>query len=643
MLDIIKLISFYFSIEILIVLFLAVVCYMVINTIRKKATTTDKMELYFDWRMLIFLGVIAVITFIAAKLYFQNNVNSISVESDLVWYDAKLLNIGLVPYKDFVTREPLLLVIASMFIRLFGSNQVLLFNIYWVFLLGYVINIYRIIATFFNKKVAFVGSILALISPLFLKFPSPNYIFYGAIYLFLISLSIFLLVKAHKTERLLFYFLYGLALSLTIHTYRGAIPFLLLLPIVISILTPEAKAVKKFLTYQAGVIIGYAVPILALYSFLDIRWINGLLQADKAFLIILLSFFVPLFIKGWFYITKKMSAPQNILLLLFTLIFITFSFSYFNTSSTTIADKMGVINDYIRYSGYYLFISLFLVLNIFLQAFFNKVRTFPYLTKLLNFGLFCLFIIGTVHPERGTSYFLELPLRVFLYAILFIGLCHLNKIVKLSESFYAENKMVIIPALMIILFLLSNIFFIEWVDHYVINLIFPSTLITIYFLYFLYKKQEHLFIIQIVSLIALFYSFTVLFFYRNNYNTSEINSGELTFVLNYLQQERVENQYIFTADPTFAFRSNNLLIGHISHPLIYTRQEFWDTYDPFNAIKSPAELIDEMKARNLQFIIVDQRTRSIFLRDLNPNIRDFINENYSQVGEFETIQILKKN
>ena len=100
-------------------------------------------------------------------------------------------------------------------------------------------------------------------------------------------------------------------------------------------------------------------------------------------------------------------------------------------------------------------------------------------------------------------------------------------------------------------------------------------------------------------------------------------------VSDYIKENTLNNEPIFTAMPVFAVGANRPIIYNIAHPLMYiTPFEDPMHYDPNNIVPNTSEIIDYLYTNKIEYVVADQRTKAIFLSDKHPDIRDYILSHY---------------
>jgi hypothetical protein len=159
-----------------------------------------------------------------------------------------------------------------------------------------------------------------------------------------------------------------------------------------------------------------------------------------------------------------------------------------------------------------------------------------------------------------------------------------------------------------------------------------------YFIYNIKSTSKY-----IISLILL-YLFTI--FYYINYNivdSSDIKRSTLNNIITYIKNNTSKEDIIFTANPTFIFRSDRNLALNITHPLVYIKNPpYFSDYDPYKLVPSINYIINYLDSHNIKYIIADRRTKALFISNRHENIENYIKNNYILDYKIDDIEILKK-
>jgi len=98
----------------------------------------------------------------------------------------------------------------------------------------------------------------------------------------------------------------------------------------------------------------------------------------------------------------------------------------------------------------------------------------------------------------------------------------------------------------------------------------------------------------------------------------------------YIREHTLPDDEIFTGTAVFAVKANRHIIFDISHPAPYESgiDDPWAGYDPHDVTQSITEIINYLEQNKIIYIVADNRTKSIFLSDGHPELRDYVFENY---------------
>lgn len=578
------------------------------------------------------------------KIIIQEKSIGINMENDLVYYDAKLLLAGEEPYKDFVAREPYTLYLTSFFLNFLKNYDLLLFNFYIIFYIGTILCVYILAREMFDKKCSIISTSIFAFSPFFLKFSSANYIFYINIYLFFLTITSIFFLKSIKKDKKRYFFLSGLFLGITTFIYRASLPYILTFPILNIILSEnDKKVLKNNLIFIIGLTISILPPIIYHSQKTSFYWLSKILLADKIILALILIIPVSII---FIYYKKYLMQNKYVSTLIFSIITIILLISFIKIDQTTVLEKIGVINDYVRHIGYFILPSISIIIFYTIESFFPKIILKKYLLFLINFLAILIIFLGLEHPTRGTSFELSRYFVLF-YTILLLIFTVINPLfLKNIQNITKEMKIPIsIFAILSVSQLCANILFTDWLENYVVNYFLFCFYISIFWLYLISRKNLKKFKYLTICFMSLLCISTCLFYYKYNYNeNSEITKTSFNETINFITENTKEKEEIFTAIPSFVLRSNRELALNITHPVIYASQNIEYTEENFSkAIPSIETMINYLEKNKVEYIIADKRTKSLFISNRHENLKNYILQNYEVSKIIDNIEIYKRS
>ena len=592
-----------------------------------------------------------ILFYVLIKLLVQYFSPGMGIEGDLVFYDAKLFLDGLIPYKDFITREPYLLFITSIFLYFLKDNLIIFENFYLIFSVLNIIFIYKLGSLMFtNKKLGIISALLFSFSPYLLRYPSYDFQFYNSLYLCFFTLILYFLTKSIRSLKKIDFLILGLLLGTTIWIYRGILPCVVLIPFITSFLLKQKNNfdLKKILKLNSLTFIGFNLtllpPIIYYLSLVELRWLNLMLTL-KQVLILYLAYF-PIILITYFYqelvLKKKSKIIQNITLSSIIMV-VGYLLFYSEAVSTDSLERISVISDYFRHIGYFLLPSLFFISNTFFEKMFPDINNKKNYKFVFNLIIFTIVLYGIDHIARGASYEISLPLIIFFcFCVGLYGLIFFKHTLKIKGLDFKMDNEIFIMSFFIVVYFLMNLLFIEWVDTYIVNYVIPSLFLTILYFKTFLNKSRLVLILAILSI--LLGAFSVIYYFDYNLNkASQIRKTELNQVLLYLKQNTNQNEMIFSGNPSFAFRSNHPIAMNITHPLVYiTDTPFFQDYDPYNNVPSINEIIQYLKNNEIKIIIADSRTKALFISDRHQDLQEYIQKTYEIDATFGDVDVYKK-
>lgn len=590
---------------------------------------------------------IIIIVFVYVKLILQNY-TWVSVESDLVHYDAKMFLDGLIPYQDFISREPYLLYISSFFLYIFWNISTELYlNFYIIFSVGSILMLYQIGKVISDKKLWLVLASLFVVAPFLIKFPSANYQFYGAIYLFCISVSIYYLLKGLKTKQVLDFFLVGFSIGITIWIYRGSIPFIVIISFLATFLLLKEQMtwweiLKRNLVIFSGLSISLVPPIWYYSSVFGFEWFNIILSSK--FLIIIYILYLPVFLGTYLYYKFAMRNKyfQNILFIVFMSILV-YMFFFTIADNTSVKEKIATVNDYIRHLWYFLFPALLLWVRFFIEFIFPKLSYKKWAVFIINILIFWVILYGANHVLRGTSFELNMYHLTLMFGLLIVYIFHhFYMLEKLAFSDIPHKNEIFIVTMFILIYLCGNLFYVDWIETYVINFVIPSIIIAGIFFQYILKHLD--FWSKYILVLLWFYSFTAMYYI--NYNiveSSDLRKTSVNEIVSYIEKHTNKDDIIFTANPTFAFRSERKLALNLSHPLVYIKNPpYFHDFDPYNLVPPISKVISYIEKNKIKYIIGDSRTKALFISTRHEHIQEYILQNYILETTIDGVEIYRR-
>lgn len=589
--------------------------------------------------------------------YFESSF--INFESDNLIYDAKLVAEGLVPFRDLFTRSVIPLYLYAALISMFGVHVKLI-----LILLALSATLSVLLIGTISWKL-FHDYFVAIVAMLMIAIFGPGDL--AELFLYS-SLLIFIIASAKRKGPL--FLLSGGLMALSVLSYRAYVVWILAIVMIIAFKFFNKKALhtlRELLIQQFYFLLGSGIVLLVtLLFYISItswQWMSEAYLADKIIYSFVGSIVVGVCSLILFFIKKR-----NLLSIkwFYPIILLLSLGMFFYQPQPDPIIKIGVIHDFARLSLWLMIPFLFFITTNIIKLYgLNKIVRF---TAWASFGLLVeIIIIGTYHVNRGPSleldsygknYFITLTLLFCGIIFIYIAGSNSNKFLKLVKLKNVESDKKYFPTVslfpyLIILFpalgvFLGSMTYSDWLPGHVYNYGFSLVMASAIFYVHLWRKKN-IFAKSIVYCGIVVLIFTIFVFPKMTVDNSVYNSAtEMRASDAWLAVEFIENNTdvgdeIFTAVPFFALRSGRNLMLNITHPVVYITEESDPmSYDLNNVVPAVSDIKEYLIRNKVEYLIQDERTRSLFRTDRHPGIAKYIRENYQSVQKFGDIQIFER-
>lgn len=569
----------------------------------------------------------------------------LNIESDNLLYDSKLVSEGVVPFKELFTRSLVPLYVNAAIFAIFGihvkltSIAVYFFSSLALYFFG------RVVLALFKKQpeTLVAVSIMAVFG---VRGFSDFFLYFG----------LWALMVWHRRPGFWLLFVSGASIGLSVLSYSAYITWCI--AIMIFIAANYVKDVSNhnhsfvyILKSQAVFAIGCAVtllmPMFYFISITDWQWMADSFMADSFIYAYILSTIIGVISLSMLHVIKR---DISIIGKIAPLVGIIMILLFFYKENPGVSVKIAVIHDFFREASWLLVPFFILFMLGALQLFKKQIAFVRPVAIITSLVFFYIATVGTFHLSRGPSlsfghegrvYFFTL---IILYAVVFFLYIRSTK-KTIPNINYWQYLVIVLPVVVIFA---ASLTYSDWLPTYIYNYSFSIVIATsVIFVFFwnsssAYAKQ---FLgVCSIGVVCAYVVFPKLTKGTDQFNPStEIQSANAWQVVEYIQANTKPSDTIFTAVPFFALRSGRNMTLPITHPVVYTsKQDDPKPYDPYSVIPAVSEIQEHLKKSSVEYIILDERTRSLFLSDRHPEITKYIKKNYKAVQEFENIKILKK-
>jgi len=264
-----------------------------------------------------------VIRFIGAKI------GSINLDEGIHLYDASLLTKGLMPFRDYYTREPYYITLISFFVKTLGTNLLSTRLISVISATLTIPIIYLIGKEIFSKKIGLYSAAIFALSPSIIYNNVLGNLY--SVYQFVLSLCLLVLIRFLNKPSILNITILGLLFGLSTHFYRITVFYLFVLGFSLGMHLQKIDKKSLFYWFYIPLSLPFFLP-LVYYSihagYTQFKIIYGTDELIQAYLLIPVFFLLGILVKKYWSTIFKF---KNFLLaFVFVAVMVAFAFSLKN-------------------------------------------------------------------------------------------------------------------------------------------------------------------------------------------------------------------------------------------------------------------------------------------------------------------------
>jgi hypothetical protein len=564
---------------------------------------------------------------------------NINLDEGIHLYDAKLIVEGLIPFRDYMTREPFYIYLLSIFVKFLGpglfTSRILsiLANTLTIFI------IYLLGKKIFSKKIALSASFFFSLSPFLIY---ENYLgnLYG-VYSLIISLTFLALAFFMEKRSLKYLLLAGFLLGASVHFYRLTVFYFPFFTLILSLNIDRNKFIKASL-FLLSFSIPFLLPIIyfsyqAGYGNFNI--IYGTDQLLTAYLSIPIIFLLSFYYKK---IIKNKKTKEKIILLLIMTVLLFFVYSFFNLGLNP-KNKSRIIFE-IFFQSWHVIFFIFLSFLFYLKNKISNKKLFYLLNFLISTILVLLLNVGLKSSVNLESFGLRIinnDLKVYFILILIISLIIIQSIlVKVNiKKIKTDSRL----SSWWLLFFAPLFFYLIHVQLFTNNFISYAVIGSILASFGSYLLIEALPTFNntqklITILILIQFWFLPAFIYKTvplkdrAYDQKTINE-----ITTYLKSNTRKEDSIFTNELIPILESNRKSFMNLSRASIYGKSSvYMPNYIGVSENLIPSEELANKMLEECDYILMDRRTRSLF--SSNEDFKNIKNK-YQKIKEWPECQI----
>lgn len=575
-------------------------------------------------------------------------------------YALRMLKDGLIIYKDFWFREPGALILLNPLLSLVDISLTFTRLTALFYLVIFLIVLYFTVKNLISKKMALIVTAIYVFGfNIFFPIYSASHNIY---YLPLMGMNFLLLFSYLKKKSLLKLFILSILTGLSITIYKGGLFFVALSVIVflIGIFEQKEKIINVLIFCFTSLIVnifflfyfslGVTLQIVfdSVYKSIILSYVLLFLGVILTLIFYFLSKYATGFLKNFF---SKITSRRSVWLLSLFLLIFYFAFNLFSNFQNTALSfwSQGMLS-----FGFFLLFIFFL--NSLLLLGENMLIKVVYALFLFGFLIFSFFSIGkNFHINFSNTYhhFLFLLLSVFTALNLFL-------IFSTSGLYHPKGNLYLMA-----IFINTSVFFRHLGLSLLVNsgsdgLVGRPTILAFafpLFLSFIFIEKPNVYKNIPGRIVFNFYLvFVALVFvvvYQPNLGRSGLifyDQSSYTNVIEYLNLNTLESDYIFTADLAIAAEVGSKNVLKVSSPWVYREKNL-----PFYCQKKSdagycyskieiAKLISLLKPK---YIVVSERATGMTFLNVsfdknNKPINEVIKAEYSLAKQFGRISIFER-
>jgi 4-amino-4-deoxy-L-arabinose transferase-like glycosyltransferase len=533
-------------------------------------------------------------------------------------YDAKLIIDGLIPFKDYFTREPYYIYLLSGFVKLFGAN---LFASRLLSVIASTLTIpivYFLGRNIFSKKIGLISATLFSLSPFVIYNTSLGNL-YG-VYPFVLGavfLAFHYLLENSKTKNLI---ITGVLLGMAAHFYRLTIFYFPVIGLIWGLSLYKKMGVKSFLLFYSMVALPFFLPLIYFSTqsgYKNFEIIYGTNELIIAFLSIPVGLICGVIFNK--FVKKLIPHKQDIVAFLLLSLFAAAVYSFFNIGIAKQL-KAKIFFDAVLQSWHFIFF-IFIFLIIYLKKEYLANNKLTFLFKLLFLGSFLyLAVYGTITSQALQNFGARImPLYLKDFFLLFFTLSiaflfSLNKKINNKSLFFNQN--IVYWWLLFFTPLCFYLIHVQLFASVFLSFIVLGSILSacgFSYLFEIYKSANQVIKLFLVIMVVSFLFFPTYTYVNVPLRDRVWSSETQKSVIDYIEKNTSEDEEIFSNALVFVLEANRRSVLDQSRSSIYA----------VNPVKMPAYIgtaknlvpskdLAKYVKNNINLILIDSRTKQIF-------------------------------
>jgi 4-amino-4-deoxy-L-arabinose transferase-like glycosyltransferase len=533
-------------------------------------------------------------------------------------YDAKMVFDGLLPFRDYFTREPYYIYLLAIFVKIFGANLLTSRLLSVGFSSATIFIIYLIGKRISAKKVGLISAGFFAFSP-FVIYNTYLGNLYG-VYPFVLALLILSTLNILKNKGNSNIVFAGITAGLAAHFYRITIFYFPIIGFIFGLRYASEFGIRKLFKYYIFLSIPFFFPIIFFSYYAGYRnfeIIYGTNELLIGYIFVLIGYLLGVMKAKWFSSDKTNIFLTTVVPVAIVGLYVVSMYKF----GAGFGNKIKILFDSLIKNYHYVYLILFAILIYIKNIFRNK----PYLYRiLLVLSVLIMIMIGylgyisleglqlwgvSVLTNDFKYLFFILIVFSLLILLFFLSKCNFNKV-------KFPNDM----GVLFLIFFAPIPFFIvsaQWFAGYFLPFTIAGSVIAIIGIIILTRVYKVLSLVEklFVILVILGIWYVSISIYVNNpirqrsiwSQKSYIEIGE------YIRENTSENEEVFTNALVYITPNNRRSVMDLSRISLYAVSPV-DMPDYIGTAKNliPSGELSEYVKNNVNLILMDSRTKVIF-------------------------------
>jgi 4-amino-4-deoxy-L-arabinose transferase-like glycosyltransferase len=533
-------------------------------------------------------------------------------------YDAKMVFDGLLPFRDYFTREPYYIYLLAIFVKIFGANLLTSRLLSVIFSSLTIFVIYTIGKSISSRKVGLLSASFFAVSP-FVIYNTYLGNLYG-VYPFVLSILVLSTLNILKNKGNSNIVLAGIIAGLAAHFYRITIFYFPIVGFMFGLRYASDFGLKKLLKYYIFLSIPFFFPIIffSYYAgYKNFEIIYGTNELLIGYVFIFIGYLVGVIKVKWFSSKKSNIFLAAITPLAIVGLYIVSMYKF----GAGFENKIKILFDSLIKNYHYIFLILFAIMVYIKNMFSNKLYLYKILIALSVFIMVLIAYLGYVSPEGLQLWGVSILTFDFKYLFFILIICSLSALLFLLSKFnFNKIKFPNEMGTLLLIFFAPIPFFIvsaQWFAGYFLPFTVVGSIIAIIGIIILSRIYKFLNLIAKLFLIIIIlgtWYFSVSIYVNSPIRQRSLWSQKSYIEIGeYIRENTSENEEVFTNALVYVVPNNRRSVMDLSRISLYAISPV-DMPDYIGTAKNlvPSGELATYVKNNVNIILMDSRTKVIF-------------------------------